>query len=375
MPETTKTSIPEGVSPAEAENLVPEDDESEGFTEILRHTPIIEIIESKNEHPVGLDADIAISVRCPEGCDLSGGTLNIVDENGQVIAEQTLAVFDEIDGLNTTGSFSVPIPKEPGDYTWTVTFYPLEGDAEKIDSKSAGTHDPGRSALEETQTGTEEGPVILHASAKLDYCFKAVGHLTGITVWRNNREPVTVGSEYLLYVGVGCVHGCSLLGQTVKVYQKDVLLGSMVMGEPEPPLASLYQNKIALTAPDEVGAYTLECQLELEGLDLSHNVNTAKYTLTTNMPAQCRLEIMAISEKDDTLIKKTFVVVRPKGGYPAYIQSGEDGKASIGVPWGDVHIEASPNEHDGVKADITIPEGQEVFELTLTAPELPISLY
>jgi len=373
-----ETQNPSDVFRTVDENFEEDSTAPEGFEGVTQHIPVIEIVDPKKEHPVGMIADMTISMCCPEGCDLGGGTILIGDADDQVIAEQTLTGFDEGEGLNTTGSFSVQIPKEPGDYTWTIVFYPPKsntpGNDESIDANEAegSVRAETQARLSEAPPADTEAQVLLHSIAQTEYCFRAVQHLTGMSVWREGFQPVPVGEDYLLSVGVHCLHGCSLLGQTVKVYYKGDLLGSAVMGEPVPPFESLFCARIPLTAPAEVGAYTLECRLEPEGLDLLHTSNTSKYTLTTNKQSQCRLELTALNKEDGTPFNRTLFYIRPKDGYLGFVQAGEDGKASIGVPWGDVLVEANPHEYCGVRADITIPEGQEVYELTVNIPLIPL---
>jgi hypothetical protein len=211
----------------------------------------------------------------------------------------------------------------------------------------------------------------LHAIVQADYSFKAIEHITGMTVWRDSTEPVSIGDDYLLNIGVSCIHGCSLLGQTVNIYCDGSLLTSVTMDEPITPLEGLYQNKVLLTAPTEVGIYTLECRLEPQGLDLSHTSETSRYVLATNKHAQCRLDLLILNLEEGTPIEKASVVVRPKDGYPGYTQADKAGKASIGVPWGETHVGASCRGYLEVETDIFIPEGQEIYELTLMMPDDP----
>ena len=337
------------------------EDESAEFKdmqEIPQHIPVIKIIDPRKEHPVGMVSDMTIKVRCPEGCDLRGGTILIGDANDQVVAEQTLTGYNERNGVNTTGNFFVEMPKEAGDHTWTIVFYPSECHTIDYDSNLSNSGSTDQNDFEEIEAAQ-------HAIVQAEYHFNAEQHITGMSVWRDSLEPVPMGDEYLLNVGINCMLGCSLLGQTVRIYHDGILLASAVMEEPSAPLESLYRAKVQLTAPQEVGRFTLECRFEPEELDVSHTSNILKYTLTTNKHAQCRLDLIALNEKDGMPLSYADFIVRPKDGFAGYIRSGEDGKASIGMPWGDITVEAICDEYRDASASITVPENQEVYELTL----------
>ena len=377
-----------------AEELAEEEDSEDIDEGILEHVTIIEIVEPQKKYPVGLPADMVIKVSCPEGCDLGGGMILIGDADDKVVSEQRLMGFTGEETVNTTEKFSVQIPTEPGDYTWTIIFYPSESDlinsnssdndfseSELSDADPTNT-DPTNTDFEPVAPGEADQPafeevrtkVALHATSQTEYSFQTVEHITGMSIWRDSVSPVPIGDEYQLHVGISCIHGCTLLGQEVNLYHKDALLATAVMEEPLPPYESLYQNKIALTAPNELGSFVLECRFEPEGLDLLHKSNTHRYSLTTSKHAQCRLDLIARSAEDDSPLPCAVFIVRPKDGCAGYVRTDKDGKASIGLPWGDVHVEVNCDERRDVQADITLPEGQETYELTLAMPWEPLQL-
>ncbi|MCL2757485.1 MAG: hypothetical protein FWD43_05350, partial [Coriobacteriia bacterium] len=294
-------------------------------------------------------------------------TILIGDMDDKVVAEQFLVDFDEEKGLTTTGSFNVQIPREPGEYTWAIVFYPLDSnpDDPDIDADLNETDEFKHLASDKAPTTPEELLAPSHAIVQIDYRFKAIQHITGMTVWRDSFEPVPVGNEYLLNIGVSCIHGCSLIGQTVNVYCNGALLASAVMEEPIAPLEGLYQHKLALIAPSDVGLYTLECHLEPQGLELSHASDVRKYSLAANMLAQCRLDLQVFNEEDGPPIEKATVVVRPKDGYPGFTSTDAEGKASISVPWGDIYVGINRRGYLEVEKDISIPENLETYELTV----------
>jgi hypothetical protein len=360
--------------------------EKSGKESALQHLSVIEVVNPypKNKYPVGLPADMRINVRCPEGCDLGGGTILIGNKNDLVVSEQVLKSFADGEQQNTTGTFKVQIPKELGFHTWTIVYFPAADVSENIEN----------TALRETPDSSEGLSDSLHAIVQADFTFEAVPHVSGISIWRENLAPVPVGSNYLLNIGVACTQGCSLLQQKVSVYHENALLATTEMNteviyrdgayvptaEIEGPVAPkdiLYCAQVSLTAPHEVCAFSLECRLESEDLDLLHKTNTYTYTITTCKHSPCRLDLMAVSDKSsfgdpsNDPIEHADIIVRPKDGYAIYLRTDKSGKVSIDVPWGDIYIEANENDHKNIKSEITIPEGQQAYEHTVYMPYWP----
>jgi hypothetical protein len=403
MERTPEAPTAEDVTGVEVGIVELEDTGFEGIEkETTRHLPVIEVVDPypENGYPVGLLADMRINVRCPEGCDLGGGVVLIGDENNLVVSEQLLTSFTDRERQNTTGTFKVRIPEEPGFHTWTIVYFPAASVSENIEDiipeEIQQSVIPLDSSLitEEAFDSLKESSNSLHAIVQADFVFEAVPHVSGISIWRDSLAPVPTGSNYLLNIGVACTQGCSLLQQKVKVYHENALVATAEMNtaiaykdgayvpiaeieEPVAPKDILYWTQISLTAPNEVCAFSLECRPELEGLDLSHKTNTRKYTITTRKHSQCRLDLMAVSDKSffsdssNNPIKHADIIVRPKDGYAIYLRTDKSGKASVGVPWGDICIEANEDDHKNIKLEITVPEGQEVYEHTVHMPYWP----
>ena len=456
---STEAGSPEAGSP-EAENADIEVFEDE----IIQHIAEIEVIAPKYEYPVGIPTEMTVRVRCPEGCDLSGGTILIGNADDQVIAEQTLTIFNEQQGFSSTNSFTVQIPEIPGDYVWTVIYYPVksESEAEGTQEANEATVDPAGadsvdadpaiaitaeenpakllsvraapqvaisaantspevipalvptpeiaaaklamarllatkpiealpdservaaanagmvttdqntevvSALEEQST-LDEAITASHAVVQTEYHFRAVGHYTTISLWRDSLDPVPVGEEYILNASFKCIYGCSLAGMKISVYQNNEYLATSEVPKPDPENPGMYPNhaRMQLTAPEKVNMYGLDCRLELEGLALTHTIPSNKFFLKTNKLATCRLNLMALDKRDNSPIELAVYEIIPEDGFLIPARSGLDGKASAMVPTGNLYVEVRQEDFAVTRTNITIPEEQEEYELTLIMP-------
>ncbi|MDR3052265.1 MAG: hypothetical protein LBU48_00185 [Coriobacteriales bacterium] len=343
-----------------------QDPQAAGKTpDTLEHIAVIEIVEPKKTYPIGIETDLIIQVRCPEHCNLSGGILLIGDESDQIIAEQYLTCFDKEHGVNTTGAFPVQIPTEPGTYTWTVAFFP-KGDG-SADDEDASTSEDGAAAggaRESVSAGTGIAAAVTHAAVQAEFCFTANKHVTGMTVHRE-YQPVEIGKNYVITVGVECLTGCSLLGQKVEVFCQDELLATAELQEPVGISPKLYRAEITLTAPDTLGLYELRCCVKPEGLGLAHTANECLHYLTTGLASQCRIAITAVDAESLKPLADVSLTSRPAGGYPSLCCTDSAGRASIDAPWGEITLTASCENYEYAKEKVTLPEGQTAVEFTL----------
>jgi hypothetical protein len=309
------------------------------------HIAVIEIVEPQKEYPVGAETALIVNVRCPEGCDLSGGMILIGDEGDRTIAEQYLTSFEEGQGVTTTGSFSVQIPPEPGEHTWTIVYFPKGSDAA-------------------TDEDTETTIFASHAIVQAEYRFRANTHITGMTVYRE-YQPVEVGKDYVITVGVECLAGCSLLGQRLNVFCEGELLATAEVGEPAGVLSKLYQAVITLTAPDDVGLYELRCSIDPDGLGLAHTSNECKHYVTTRLSSQCRLDVTVVNSESREPLADASLTMRPTGGYPSWWCTNNEGKVSIDAAWGEHTITASCENYEYATETVVLSKGQEVVGLTM----------
>jgi len=349
------------------------DDPERVEAKTLQHTAVIEVDELREDYTVGIVAEMNINVCCPEGCDLRGGTILIGDSNDQVITEQTLTYFDDELRLNYTGVFSVQIPKQSGDYSWTIVFFPREhGSDDDYEndgdfSGAGGSVDTGVESIDASEAYRavlESGRTGLHTSVQTELNFVVLPHKTSVIVWRDDSMPVPVRNEYQISVGVKCFEGCSLLGKRVSIFQDDSYLTGAELLEPTEPHLDFYQNQITLIAPSTVGASTLFFIFEPYGFELSHYPSSFLYTLTTTKQPQCRLELSAINADTGAPVDYAEFSIEPKKGYEGLVRGDSNGKACVDVAWGEYRIRVVREDYQSFISDIIIPEGSTEFEYT-----------
>jgi len=341
----------------------------------LEHFVTLEIVDPPKNYQVDTNADLEVYVCCPDGCDLVGGTVAVIDAEGSTLAEQRLVAYLEDWKVNTTESFSVPMPKEPGEYTWNILFSPFEaahdsaaGQPEPAAKPSAGLEGEALDLTElagTDDTGLEgDGePLSSHAVVQAEFSFSVVAHVTGMAVWV--AHPVFAGGTFELDIGINCIHGCSLAGQKVTIHHNGELLTSVEMKEPQAPMLGLYHATATLSAPLEAGRDTLECRFEPEGIELAHAPSTRSFSYAIVPKPQTRLEITISETEKGTPVEEAHLAIYSAGGYVYRAQTDAQGNAAIELPYGEYRIRAICGYYHDVEETLTLSEGQELCKVSL----------
>ncbi len=147
----------------------------------------------------GSNIMLKVVVACPFNCNLQGGQVRIFDNSGAVVEQIKLLPFDGI--VNETDEFSVRVPTQPGEYTWTTVFM-AQG---------------------------KEG--ILHEESSTPFSFSVKPHVTSIQVW-DVPSPIVLNAAFRVKIGVQCSGGCDLTGKEIEIRDYEgVMVATRLLGD------------------------------------------------------------------------------------------------------------------------------------------------
>ncbi len=255
---------------------------------------------------------LQVIVSCALGCDLRGGSVEIVD--GDTVLEHIeITSFDEAG--NSTDEFTLQIPKEPGEYTWTAVY----------------------SANEEEE--------ILHESSSVTFSFTAKSHVIGLSSW-DMPFPVVQGSDFKVKVGAGCSGGCRLAGELIEVYdQQGTQIAASILGEePWQGTAALYWTELELRAPDEEGFHKWELRFPKPSVEPQHVETALPFTFRTAKAPEHEVTVEVIHYREKTPVKKAAIMIHSNGTtYRGY--SDSTGVAKVSVPKGEYSLSVTAHDY------------------------------
>ncbi len=265
-----------------------------------------------NEPEAGAALAITVGVSCASGCDLTGGTVRLVAEDGLVLEEVELADFDGT--LSQAVATGLKAPAAPGHYTWEAVF-------------PAQTFDGS-----------------LHQESRATFSFEAKLHSTGMAVW-DVPSPAAAGIGFSAKVGVQCVlHGCNLTGAEVEVHdQLGAKIGSGTLADtPWPSTDALYWAEVSLQAPAAKGYYEWVAKFPPSESPVAHEGCMHTFAFTAGAAPE-HVVTVEVTRKDTAEgVPEADVMVMEKGGFPYRDRSDKTGNGKPPHSQGRVHPVRGP---------------------------------
>lgn len=262
------------------------------------HRPKIELSQPvPPEVEAGIDLTLQVRVSCPSGCDLRGNSVQVVSPDGLLMMSELVTYDDE---ANETEAFSVTVPPQIAEHSWTVSV-------------------PGHQTAE-----------VVHEECSLIIPFTTRPHSTSMAVW-DVSSPVVISSAFRVKVGVKCSPGCPLTGELVEVRdERGKKIGGGRLGQtPWPETTALYCTEVDLIAPSGEGMNSWSANCSIEGLELPHVSASAGFSFRVAGPPEHRVTVKVIAKDAEAPLENADVRL---GFYRA--STDESGVATLDLPNG-----------------------------------------
>ena len=263
------------------------------------------------EPEAGAALAITVGVSCASGCDLTGGTVRLVAEDGSVLEEVELADFDGT--LSQAVATGIKAPAAPGHYTWEAVF-----PAQTLDGS-------------------------LHQESRATFSFEAKPHTTSMAVW-DVPSPMAVGIGFSAKVGVQCPQGCNLTGAEVEVYdQLGAKIGSGTLADtPWPSTDALYWAEVSLQAPAAKGYYEWIAKFPPSESPVAHDGCMHTFAFTAGAAPEHVVTVEVTREDTAEVVPEADVTVMEKGGFPYRERCDKTGTVKAPRSQGRVHRVRGP---------------------------------
>jgi hypothetical protein len=312
------------------------------------HATSIDIVEPcPSEADAGADIALRVRVSCPETCDLRGGVVRIVDQDGALAKQVEVTEFDGT--VNQTDEFVVRASTEPRAYTWTAVFPAQE----------------------------KEG--ILYEESSTPFSLTVRPHSTSMAVW-DIPSPIPCNDKFKIKVGVKCSSECKLTGQEIRIYgRRGKKAATGVLGDvPWGGTSALYWAEMELEAPAVEGYHKWRVKFRKPDLELPHGEASHRFSFTAARPPEHLVKVKVIRYDTKAPIGHARVVLSPEGG-PSYAgYTDEGGVAKLEVPKGEYNVYISKRGHyskggayKSFQTTVEITGNQTIKAELFQAPPLP----
>jgi hypothetical protein len=235
---------------------------------------------SPGEVEAGAELTLRALVSCPRGCDLTGQSVSIRNQDGAEVASADLTAFNG--EAYFTGALVVPAPLEVGEHIYQAIL--------AADEKDGVTH-------EETSTA---------------FSFVTKAHTASVNVW-GLPSAVVVGERFRLKVGIKCSAGCKLTGRPLRIFDHE---GAQVgtrsrLDDIWPGTSALYFSELEAQAPPEAGDYQWQVQTPASECGVPHAAGSLTFTVKVVSPPDHEVTVAAVDSAGQTPINGAHVLLHP----------------------------------------------------------------
>ena len=259
-------------------------------------------------------------VTCPEAFERQGATLELRDQEGQLL--QVVELEHLLGGVTAAGEITAPAPSTPGDYSWSLTL-------------------PRQEA---------EEAVFQESRAQLG--FSARPHAVRLETW-GLPTAVTAGEEFRVKVGVKCSAGCDLTGWRFEIVDQDEkrLAGGEAGPEPWQGTKSLYHAEVTLPAPSEPGIFRWRVRTAAADEVPAHDAAERSFGANAVSPPEHVLTVEAFDRDKGEPIAGMHVLL-----HPFRALTDENGVARLAVPKGNYSLLVSGFRYYPYRTQLEIAE-------------------
>jgi len=290
--------------------------------------------------PAEVDAGGELTVRalvsCPHGCDLTGQSVLIRNQDGEEVARAELTEFEA--KAYVAGALVLGAPLNAGEHIYRAVLPAQEKDG------------------------------VWHEETSTEFSFATKAHAASVNVW-GLPSAIAAGERFGFKVGIKCSAGCKLTGRPVSVYdQEGAKVGAeRLLGEVWPGTSALYFAEIEAEAPQAPGDYEWRVNIPVSTAQPPHEAGSFVFAVKIVSPPDYEVTVAAFDSVMQTPINGAHVLLHPYRG-----RTDHTGVAKVKVTRGryklyvsgfnyipyESHIDVAGNV--AMRAELAVePEGQD----------------
>lgn len=238
---------------------------------------------TRSEIPPGAPFSLSAEVTTPDGKNLKGAALSIVDGDGASVAQLALIDFDG--QVNRTADLPLRAPGSPGAHVWQLRF------------------------PEQTLDGTT------YAEACADVTFEVLAHPIRTNVWGMPAAPIA-GTHVRVHVGAKGAHDVALGGCAFEVVDEEgrVAAKGTLSATVAPGTTGLYTAEVELPTRAEPGIARWTLRVPGFSEPVPHGEARHDFSVRTAAEPERTVTVRAVDVATRSPIERLDVVLHPYRG-------------------------------------------------------------
>ena len=299
------------------------------------------VVSSPAEFEVGADVALKVKVTCESGCDLKDEVVRVLAQDGTVVKEVKLTTHEGT--VSQTDEFMVKMPPKVGANMWKVVFPASE--------KAGVKHKEG--------------------SAPLAFIVKP--HATSLAVL-DAPDPVAIGADFKIKVGVKCSHGCKLSGRDIEVYDvrgEKVASGRVGDIQSAKP-ASLWVAEVTAKGPVSEGRYRWTVRFLKSDLEPPHEGTFRTFDFGVGGATECLVTVEVTDNETKAPVPAATVLLRPTlyRGYAYSSTTNDGGVARLSVDKEEYQLYVAGGGKEYFRPIVNV-EGNMTFKVEIITRDRP----
>ena len=308
-------------------------------TKAVTHGPRACAVEiSPSEVDAGTELILTCHVWCSHGCDLTGQSVSIQNQDATELASAELAEFDGKTHITSALVLRAPL--------------------------KAGVH------VYRAVLATHEKDGVLHEGTSSEFSFIATAHAASVNVW-GLPSAIAAGEHFRFKVGIKCSAGCKLTGRQLSIFDHEgaQVGAASLLDDVWAGTSALYFAEVEAQAPFVTGDYQWQVATPASDMSVPHAAGSCTFAVKVVSPSDHEVTVEAFDSEKQTPIKGAHVLLHP---YRAL--TNEAGVAKLEVTKGTYKLFVSGfnyiayeniidvGGHVTVRAELIMePEGQEDY--------------
>ena len=238
---------------------------------------------SPSEVDAGAELTVTVRVSCPNGCDLSGQSVSVRDQDDTELARAELTEFD--DEAYVTSAFVLRAPLKAGEHIYRAVLAAQAKDG------------------------------VLHEETSTEFSFAAKAHAASVNVW-DVPSAIAAGERFSLKVGIKCSAGCKLTGKPLGVFDHEgaQVGAASLLDDVWPGTSALYFAEVEASAPLTTGDYTWHVKTPGSERGVPHAAGSFTFAVKVVSPPDHEVTVEAFDSEKQTPIKGAHVLLHPYRG-------------------------------------------------------------
>jgi len=235
---------------------------------------------SRSEVDAGAELTIRALVSCPHGCDLTGQSISIRNQDGAELASAELTELDA--EAYVMSALVLRAPLEVGEHAYRAVL------------------------------AAQEREGVTHEETSTEFSFATKPHATSVNVW-GLPSAIAAGERFGLKVGIKCTAGCELSGRPLGIFDHEgTQVGSAsLLDDIWPGTSALYFSEVEAQAPLKTGDYEWQVKTPGSASAPPHAAGSFTFTVKVVSPPDYEVTVAAVDSAKQTPVNGAHVLLHP----------------------------------------------------------------